>query len=64
LSYKSYIETRPAETVTNIIICLVHQANYLLDQLIRRSERDFLEEGGIRERMTRARLTNRNLKTG
>lgn len=35
--------------------CLIHQANYLLDQQIRRLEQDFLKEGGIRERMARAR---------
>jgi four helix bundle suffix protein len=58
-SYKTYIETRPAEVVANIIICLIHQANYLLDQQIRRLERDFLREGGLRERMTRARLAAR-----
>src|SRR6186713_438303 len=27
--YQSYIETRPGETVANILICLIHQANYL-----------------------------------
>jgi four helix bundle suffix protein len=37
----------------------VLQANYLLDQQLRRLEQDFLEEGGLRERMTRARLASR-----
>jgi four helix bundle suffix protein len=32
---------------------------YLLDQQIRRLEQDFLKEGGLRERMTRARLAQR-----
>lgn len=58
-TYKTIVETRPAETVANIIICLIHQTNYLLDQQIRRLEEDFVEEGGIRERMTRARLHRR-----
>lgn len=58
-SYKSYVETRPAETVANIIICLIHQANYLLDKQKRSLEKAFLEEGGLRERMTRARLKAR-----
>jgi len=58
-TYETYIETRPAEAVAYILICLVHQANYLLDQLIRKLEKDFLAEGGLRERMTRARLTHR-----
>ena len=59
-SYRTYIETRPAETVANILICLIHQTNYLLDQQIRRLEQDFLKEGGLRERMTRARVAHRN----
>lgn len=58
-NYREFIETRPADTVANIIICAIHQANYLLDQQIRRLERDFLAEGGLRERMTRARLEQR-----
>jgi four helix bundle suffix protein len=48
--------SRPAEVVANIAICLIHQANYLLDRQIKRLEQDFLKEGGLRERMTRARL--------
>lgn len=55
-AYREFCETRPAEVVANIAICLIHQANYLLDQQLRRLEQDFLKEGGIRERMTRARL--------
>jgi four helix bundle suffix protein len=45
--------------VANIIICLIHQANYLLDRQIKQLEQDFLKEGGLRERMTRARLEAR-----
>jgi four helix bundle suffix protein len=62
-SYRSFIETRPAETVANILICLIHQANYLLDQQLRKLEQEFLQAGGLRERMTRARLAVRNSKT-
>jgi four helix bundle suffix protein len=61
-TYREFCESRPAEVVANIAICLVHQANYLLDQQIRRLEQDFIKEGGIRERMTRARLQYRNKK--
>ena len=42
----------------NILICLIHQTNYLLDHLIRKLEKSFVEEGG-RERMTQARLAER-----
>jgi four helix bundle suffix protein len=59
-AYREFCESRPAEVVANIAICLIHQANYLLDQQIRRLEQDFVKEGGIRERMTKARLDYRN----
>ena len=59
-TYRSFVETRPAEVVANIAICLIHQANYLLDQQIRRLEKDFLAHGGLRERLTRARLQSRD----
>ena len=58
-TFRTYIETRPAEVVANILICLIHQANYLLDRQIRQLEKTFVEEGGLRERMTRARLEHR-----
>ena len=58
-TYETCIETRSPEVVANILICLVHQTNYLLDQLIRELEKAFVEEGGLRERMTRARLGER-----
>lgn len=58
-TYGTYIETRPAEVVANILICLIHQTNYLLDQQLRQLEQAFLAEGGLRERMTRARLSTR-----
>lgn len=58
-TYRTYLETRPPEVVANIIICLIHQTNYLLDQQIRQLEQAFLKEGGLRERMTRARLAAR-----
>jgi len=57
--FREFCETRPAEVVANIAICLIHQTNYLLDQQIRRLERDFVNEGGIRERMARVRLQQR-----
>jgi len=45
--------------VANILICLIHQTNYLLDQQLRQLEKAFVQEGGLRERMTRARLVER-----
>jgi four helix bundle suffix protein len=59
-AFREFCETRPAEVVANIAICLIHQANFLLDRQIRRLEQDFVREGGIRERMARARREHRN----
>jgi four helix bundle suffix protein len=50
-TYKSYIEESPPETAANALICLIHQANYLLDQQLRQLEKQFLEEGGFTERL-------------
>jgi four helix bundle suffix protein len=63
-TYETYIETRSPEIVANILICLIHQTNYLLDQLIRKLEKDFLAEGRLHERMTRARLATRARQRG
>ena len=57
--FRAFVETRPGEVVANIALCLIHQANYLLDQQIRQLEATFLREGGLRERMTKARLESR-----
>lgn len=63
-SNKTYLDTRPGPIVANILICLIHQTNYLLDQQIRRLEQDFLREGGLRERMTHARMIARQRHAG
>jgi four helix bundle suffix protein len=39
---------------------VVHQTNYLIDRQLCRLEQDFLEQGGLRERMTRLQLARRN----
>ncbi|HBR57285.1 MAG TPA: hypothetical protein DEA22_07430 [Blastocatellia bacterium] len=59
-SHRTYLETRPPEVVANIIICLIHQTNYLLDRQIRKLEQDFLYKGGLKENMLRARLKRRD----
>ena len=43
-SYKTYLETRPPEVAANILLCLIHQANYLLDCQLRQLEKAFLKE--------------------
>lgn len=59
-TYREFFDTRPAEVCANIAVCLIHQANYLLDRQLRALEQAFLEQGGLRERMTRARVEHRN----
>lgn len=58
-TYRTFLDTRPPEVVANILVCLIHQTNYLLDQQLRQLEAAFVQEGGLRERMTRARLAER-----
>jgi len=57
--YRPFTETRPPEVVANIALCLIHQANYLIDQQLDSLEQEFLSQGGLRERMTRLRLKTR-----
>jgi len=58
-TFKKGIEHRDAAICANVIVGLIKVTCYLLDQQLRRLERDFLREGGLRERMTRARLAAR-----
>lgn len=46
--------------VANSMICLIHQANYLLDRLLTGLERQFAETGGFKERLTKKRLATRD----
>ncbi len=57
--FREIIETRTADVVANIAICLIHQANYLLDQQLKSLGKNFVKTGGLRERMTQARLAYR-----
>ena len=59
-TYRPHIESDDPEVVGNVMVCLCAQTCYLLDQQIREQEQAFLKEGGIRERMTRARLEVRD----
>lgn len=53
-TYAGFLEESP-EVAANCAICLIHQANFLLDQQLRALERDFLEKGGFTERLYRER---------
>lgn len=57
--YRPFIEESDAETAANTLICLIHQANYLLDRQIAALEKQFIHEGGYSERLAVARLEAR-----
>ena len=59
-TFRKAVEHPDPAICANAVIGLIKLTNYLLDQQIRRLENDFLEKGGLRERMTRARLAERD----
>lgn len=61
-TYRGFLDSRPADTIANIAICLIHQANYLLDRQIGTLQKQFVEQGGIKERMFQARSNYRSNK--
>lgn len=48
-----------AEEYCNLCITLINQTTYLLRRLIERQQQQFLEQGGIKEQMYRARVNYR-----
>ena len=60
---REFIETRSAEVVANIIITLIHQTSFLLNRQIAALEEKFLQEGGVKEKMTALRLAARQKKS-
>ena len=58
-SLKKGMEHPDPAIAANVMIGLIKLTSYLLDRQIRSLEKSFIEEGGLRERMTRARLARR-----
>lgn len=58
-TFRKGIEHPDPAICSNVIVGLIKVTCYLLDQQLRRLERDFLKDGGLRERMTHARLASR-----
>lgn len=48
-------QSRPPETIANMAIILIKQADYLLFRLLQRLSELFLTDGGFTERMYRLR---------
>lgn len=63
-AYSEWLEHRDPAVVANALICLIHQANYLLDRQIQGLERQFVEGGGYSERLAAARLEKRSQGSG
>jgi four helix bundle suffix protein len=64
-TYQAYIkafENESPDICANSIICLIKIVNFLLKKQIYQLEKAFLENGGLRERMTKARLENRKIR--
>jgi len=59
-TYKSYIENPSSEIAANAAICVIHQANYLLDRQLKALEKEFVKEGGFTERLYRVRSQARD----
>ena len=58
-TYKNAIENQEPEICANAMICLIRIVTYLLNQQIKALEKAFVNEGGLRERMTKARIDKR-----
>ena len=59
VDWKEILESRPAETVANLMLTLCNQTSYMLGRMIERQEEDFKKLGGVRERMHAARTAVR-----
>jgi four helix bundle suffix protein len=57
--YAPWLEHPDPAVRANALICLIHQANFLLDQQIAAAEARFIEEGGYSEQLATARLAER-----
>lgn len=57
--YAPWLESPDPPPRANALICLIHQANYLLDQQISALEAAFIEDGGYSEQLATERLNKR-----
>ncbi|KAF0219577.1 MAG: DNA topoisomerase type IA Zn finger domain-containing [Geobacteraceae bacterium] len=58
--YAAWLQHPDPAVAANALICLIHQANYLLDQQIAGLERSFVNEGGYSEQLAAARVQKRS----
>ncbi len=60
--YAPWLEHADPAVRANALICLINQANFLLDHQIAAVEQQFVEEGGYSEQLAAARLAERQRK--
>lgn len=60
--YSPWLDAEDAALRANAVICLIHQANYLLDRQIAALEAAFVEGGGYSEQLATARMAERRKK--
>lgn len=60
-AYLPWLNNSDPAVVANSLICLIHQANYLLDQQIAGLERSFVNDGGYSEQLAAARVKRRSV---
>jgi four helix bundle suffix protein len=60
--YAPWLEHADPAVRANALICLINQANYLLDQQIAALETQFIEGGGYSEQLATQRLAHRTSK--
>ena len=58
-AYSRWLGSQDPALIANALICLIHQANYLLDQQIAGLEKQFVEGGGYSEQLAAARIEKR-----
>lgn len=59
-TFKKAIEHENPEISANFLRCLINVTSFLLGKQLKALEIAFINEGGLRERMTKARLKKRN----
>ena len=57
--FMNLIQTRSPETIANMAIILIKQADYLLFRQLERLAKDFAENGGFSEKMSQIRRNTR-----
>ena len=58
-AYQPYLQRWTDEEMANCALCLCHMVDKAMSSFIAKKDREFVEQGGIRERMTAARLDRR-----